>query len=204
MQEIVSLTGLINGIFAISFGSIVLFKNYRERLNQLFFLLTLAVALWSFSYWQWLQQGSYGPALMWVRLLSIGSLFIPIFFFHWVSTLLNWQGFTSAVKLAAYSFSIVCLTFITSPIFIKDLRPSLSFAFWPLAGPLYSAYLILVYTGLVGLSLALLVIRRGAGAPEQRQQINYVLLGALFGFAGGATNFFLWYEIPVPPWGTSL
>lgn len=38
----------------------------------------------------------------------------------------------------------------------------------------------------------------------RREQIKYLLIGVLLGFGGGATNYFLWYEIPLAPWGNPL
>ena len=39
---------------------------------------------------------------------------------------------------------------------------------------------------------------------NQRGRILYVLWGALLGFGGGFTNFFLWYGINIPPYGNFL
>ena len=41
----------------------------------------------------------------------------------------------------------------------------------------------------------------------QRVQIKYILIGTIIGYLGGATNYPLWYDIPIPPvgnWTVSL
>jgi signal transduction histidine kinase len=38
----------------------------------------------------------------------------------------------------------------------------------------------------------------------KQAQIRYVVLGAFLGFGGGATNYFLWYNIAIPPIGNIL
>ena len=38
----------------------------------------------------------------------------------------------------------------------------------------------------------------------KRRQIEYVFWGTLIGFIGGSTNYFLWYDIPIPPIGNFL
>jgi hypothetical protein len=88
-MEVFALSGLINGIFAMGFGALIIFKDRRNRLNQLFFLMTLAIALWAFGYWQWLSSTEGVPALFWVKVLSIGSIFIPVFYFHWITFFLD-------------------------------------------------------------------------------------------------------------------
>jgi len=38
----------------------------------------------------------------------------------------------------------------------------------------------------------------------KKEQLKYVLVSGLIGFAGGGTNYFLWYNIPIAPWGNPL
>ena len=83
-MEIFAISGLINGIVALGFGTLVFFKNSKALINVLFFLMTLALTLWAFSYWQWMSSGDAITEIFWFRILSIGSLFIPVFFFHWI------------------------------------------------------------------------------------------------------------------------
>jgi hypothetical protein len=79
--NIFAIGALINAIVATSFGLLVISKNWRDRSNQIYLLMTLALAVWSFGYWQWQISVDYTTALFWVRLLSVGSLFIPVLFF---------------------------------------------------------------------------------------------------------------------------
>lgn len=37
-----------------------------------------------------------------------------------------------------------------------------------------------------------------------RRQLTYVLVATVIGWVGGATNYFLWYDIPIPPIGNVL
>ena len=88
-MEIFALSGLINGIVALFFGGVVFTKDWKNRDNQIFFFMTLAISLWSFSYWQWLSSSTEIDALTWVRYLSLGSIYIPVFFFHWITRVLG-------------------------------------------------------------------------------------------------------------------
>ena len=38
----------------------------------------------------------------------------------------------------------------------------------------------------------------------RRNQLRYILVFTLIGFIGGATNYFLWYDVPIPPVGNIL
>ena len=197
-------SGLINGIFALGFGLFLIYKSRRERINQLFFLMTLSFAVWSFGYWQWLSSFDFNSALFWVRVLSIGSIFIPIFYFHWVAALLGQEKEKKILIFFLYLAAVIFLLFSFSDIFIKTVRPKLFFSFWPDPGPLYTFYLIFVYAGSVLYSYILLRKSYKTADESRRGQILYVFIGALFGFVGGATNFFLWYNIPLAPYGNFL
>ncbi len=168
-------------------------------MNQLFFLVCLSVSVWAFSYWLWLSATDYETAAFWVRMLSIGSLFIPIFYFHWCITLLKINLRLWYIVHAAYIAAAVFLALSSSPLFIRELKPALFFLFWPRAGVLYTAYLVSMYFGLVLYAVVLMARHYRQATNEERGRIAYILMGTLFGFGGGAMNFFLWYDIPVVP-----
>src|SRR5574339_595147 len=99
-MELYSAAGLINGVVALSFGLLVISKNWRERSNQIFFFMTIFLAVWSLGYWQWLKVVSdKDEAFYWVRLLSFGSLFIPLLFYQWVLNLFKLRNLINSTLL---------------------------------------------------------------------------------------------------------
>ena len=205
-MEIFAISGLVNGIIATTFGVMVISKNWRELGNRIYFLMTMSLALWSFSYWQWLLTDSHDIALYWVKILSIGSLFIPIFFFHWVSLLLKIdKGINRAILWGIYLFSFLVLAFSNSMAFIASVGPRSFFLFWPTAGPLYDLYFSYIYIGLVTYTLYLLIRSYFLSHdPQKKGQILYIIFGSVLGFGGGLSNFPLWFGIPWPPYGNFL
>jgi len=206
MQHLLSIDGLITGIVALIFGFIVLAKNKRNIINQTGFLLTLTTAMWAFGYWQWLSiYDDKELALLWTRILSIGSTLIPVFYYHWILTLLNLHKQKKKSITLFYFIAFFFLFFSFSNAFIKGVEPVGDlFAFWPKAGWMYTVYLFVVYFGLVTYSLMLLFKNYKKSFGLKREQIRIVLIGSILGFGGGATNFFLWYDIPIPPVGNFL
>lgn len=207
LQYFLSVDSLITAIVAFVFGLIVISKNWRNKINQTGFLLTVATAFWSFFYWLWLSvYDDKEAAIFWLRMLSIGSTFIPVFYFHWIISLLGIEKNikNKIILFFSYLFALVCLIFSFSPLFIKDVRPIVNFSFWPEAGSLYTVYLFLIYFGLVIYSIFLLLNHYKNSFGLMREQIKYVLLGSILGFGGGVTNFFLWYDIKILPLGNVL
>ena len=206
MHSIFALGKLIIWVTSIIFGSIVIWHNPKNRVNQTGFLLSFATALWAFGYWRYLAHVNDPElALFWVRILSLGSLFIPVFYYHWIISLLGLEQKKYKLFLIVfYLIAICCLFFSFSPVFVKEVVTVRNFKFWPQPGRLYDFYLLFVYIGAVGFSWFLLFSSYRTAIGAKRGQIKYVLLGSILGFGGGFTNFFLWYGIDIMPFGTLL
>lgn len=202
---IFAISGLVNGIVATTFGLLVIAKNWRERSNQIYLLMTLSLAVWAFGYWQWQMASDYATALYWVRLLSVGSLFIPIFYFHWVNLIIGRNRVNDVILWISYGMVAIILFFVDSPLLINSLQPESIFKFWPIAGRLYEAYFSYQYFGLIIYTIYILVRSYVLEKNSDRKgQLLYILLGGVIGFGGGLTNFPLWFGIPLLPYGNFL
>lgn len=201
-----AVSALVNGIVSITFGILVISKNWRDRMNQIFFLMTIALAVWSFSYWQWQLSTDYDTAMMWVKILSIGSLFIPIFFYHWVIKLVNADIIINKIILwFSYITVVSILFFVNSNLFIADLERKSFFQFWPSSGVAYDIYFSYIYFGLILYTVYILL--RSYHIVEDRNkkgQILYVIISCVIGFGGVMTDFPLWWGINIPPYGNIL
>ena len=204
-MELFAISGLINAIVSISFGVLVFLKNWRDKQNQVFLLMTGTLAIWGISYWRWLSSTDYESALLWVRLLAVGSVFIPVFFFDWVSLLLQKTKRNAFLVSLAYMGAVAVALFANTKYIISGLQPKLLFPFWPEPGFLYTIYICLLYVFIVIYTLHSLYHRYIEERDEhKRGQVLYVFWGAVLGFGGGFTNFLLWYGIDILPYGTFL
>lgn len=197
-------SAIFNAFIAGLLGLVIILKNRKELINRLFFALSASVTFWSISYWQWMSSNNEAQALFWVRLLSIGSLFIPIFFFHWILTFIGQNQKHKVFIRILYAIGIIILLFSFSNLFIKDVSPKYIFPFWPNPGILYNIYLAFIYFGLTIYTIALLIKEYRNKGGVEKQSIKYIFFASAIGFSGGATNFFLWYNIPIFPYGNIL
>ena len=201
-----AVSALVNGIVSITFGLLVISKNWRDRMNQIFFFMTVFLCIWSFSYWQWQLATDYSTALFWVRMLSIGSLFIPVFFYHWVIKFIGLDYLINRIiLLLGYATAIGILFFANSNLFISSLSQKSFFAFWPSSGIVYDIYFSYIYFGLVLYTVYILlrsyhVIKE----KDKKRQILYVLISCILGFGGVLTDFPLWWGVNIPPYGNFL
>jgi len=202
-MPIFALTALINGITSSILGFFVFFRNNKVKVNQTFALFCFSIAFWSYAYYFWQVADNASDALMWSRLLMAGAIFIPIFYLHFVLTLLNKLSEKLKILISAYAFGFIFLVLDLTSLFIKGVTPKFSFAFWPEPGIAFHFFLV-GWVGCIVYPTYLLYKSYKGSLGIQRHQLRYLLTGMIIGYLGGATNFFLWYNIPIPPFGNIL
>ncbi|HNP79403.1 MAG TPA: ATP-binding protein [Candidatus Pacearchaeota archaeon] len=204
-MNIYAISALINAITSLSLGLFVFLKNKRNLINYTFALLSFSVFLWSVFYFLWQNSNDYAAALLYTRLLSIGSILVPIFYLHWVFAFLEIKDKNNNIILSlGYIATAIFLLFSSTNLFVKDVEKILIFDYWPKAGPVYTIYLLVSYMGLVGYGTFNLFKSYFSSTGLKRYQIKYIIIGTIIGFFGGASNFFLWYDIRVLPLGNII
>jgi len=206
MISIYASVALIGGILNSCFALFVYLKNKRGLQNRLFVFLCTAFAIWTYSYWIWLSF-SYNEhiALFWSRMLNFGATLVPVFYLHWILSILNLHNKRKKLIISAYILTFIFVLFSFSPWYIKAVKPILFFPYWPQAGFLYTIYLISTYFTFSGYALYCLIKAFKTSYGFKRNQIKYLFIGSFLGFGGGAFNFFLMYGISIfPPIGMFL
>lgn len=200
-----SISGFVNGAIVIIFGLLVLLHNPKNKVNKLMALLCLSVAVWAISWGFAALAREKTLALFLNKMLDFGAAFIPILFLHWILVLLGIEknNKNKVVLILGYLLSAFFAISIFTSYFVS-VKPKPYFFYYADPGILHPFYLILCYFGLTAYALYNLLKWYKQTSGYKRAQIKYVLTGALLGFGGGATNYFLFYNIPIPPIGNPL
>ncbi len=167
-----------------------------------FVCFALSVGLWSVFYFFWQIAGSEEDAISLTRILMGAAAFIPISFFYFTTTFRGYSHKYQMVSGVVISFCFAIVSISTSGI-VAGVSPKMGVEYWPDAGPLLKYYLLFWFYYVVG---SIVVLSRDFRRQHEnkKNQIKYILIGTVIGFTGGATNFFLWYDIPIPPIGNVL
>ncbi len=92
---------------------------------------------------------------------------------------------------------------IGTPYVVESVGPKMMFPFWPVPGWLFYPFMAnFCFYSLISF-IALIRYYRGADS-RRRKQIQFVVYGLVLCYSGGLTNFLLWFEIPIPPFGNGL
>ena len=198
-----AISGLLNAIISSFFGVFVYLKNRGNKINQTFALMCLSIVLWSFPYYLWQIATNEKSALLWSRGLMIGAIFIPVTYLHFILSFLEKDQEKKRFIFLSYIVAFIFLFSNFTSLFVKNVVPELYFSFWPKPGIFYHPFLLMFFCYVTyGCYLLFVAYKKSVGI--KRFQIGYLLLPTIIGFGGGATNYFLWYGIPIPPYGNIL
>ena len=164
-------------------------------------LVNFSVSLWTWSLFARELAYEKTTALFFVRSCYVGTIFLPAFFFHFVSSLLKFEKYS--LILFFYGLSVTFLVFDFTPLLIKDVRPILSFRYYGIPGPVYPFYTLFLI-GLMNFSHYILIKYFKKSEGQTRNQIKYLLFASVIGFLGGATTFLPVFNIEVFPFGFYL
>ena len=199
------LSALLNAVTSTVLGFYIIFTNFKKRVVRYLFLFCLAVASWSYSYFMWQIATDAVSALFWSRILMIGAIFTSIFYLHLVLVylILDKEKFYRTTLIIFYLFSFTWIVADATPYFVATVVPRSIFKFWPIAGDFYFPFLISFATHFIYASVLLFKKYRQSLGVE-RMQALLLGIGMLIGFIGGSTNYALWYNINILPWGNGL
>lgn len=196
-------SAVFNAFVSTFLGFLILFKDKKNKINRNLAWFSFGVALWSFAYILWPLSPNRELTLLSFQLLHVPACFVSIFYLHFV---VNWLGIYKKQRLiiwVGYITSFFFASFTFTSAFIAGMVPKFSMRYWALPGTLYHYYLLMFF-GLMIYASCLLIRYYHIETEVKRKQIMLVLVGIVLSFIGGSTNYFLWYNINIPPYGNIL
>lgn len=198
-----SISAFINAAVSIILGLFVLYKNYHSKLNKSVFFWCFTVFTWAFFYFIWQIEVDATKALLWTRLLMLGAIWVSLAYFKVVVIFLDIEDQQKKITYFGYFLSIIFTLLLVTPLMVKNVEPLAGFLFWPKPGLAYAPFLVMFlgYT-FYGLHISIRALKEPS--PLKKAQIKFMLFGMAISIIGGSTNYFLWYGIPIKPYGNIL
>lgn len=191
------IVSLFNGLVTLSTGIYVLLKNRKNSVHVSFSLFAMSVGCWAILYSIWQAQNSKPLALLFNRLLMLPVYYIPFAFLWFVLTILEIEDRDRYQPVCLIPPTLF-LMFSFTALNVKDVTPKLYFPYWAEPGLLMHVFVVIFFIT-VAYSFYLLFRAWFRASGMRRWQIRWVTITTLFAWAGGSTNWFLWYDIPIPP-----
>ena len=139
--------------------------------------------------------------LLFVRLVYATAIFIPPLFFHFACSLVREINYR--LILFFYFIGLVFLVLDSTPLFIEDVRPILSFRHYGIPGPVFP-FFVISFVSIIGYSHHILLKYFRKSEGQKRNQIRYLLFATIIGFLGGVSTFLPSFNLEVFPFGFYL
>lgn len=197
-----ALAALINTFSSSLLGLFVYLKNPQKPVNKSFFIYCLSVAVWSFAYFFWQVSTEKTAAIFWCKALMMGAILIPVFQTRFIRRVLN-LAVENKLLFLLYLYSTIFLVANIFDYIVSGVEPRGGFAFWPIAGVFFPHFLI-VWIGIVVYNFILIFTNFNKVDKKTKVFLIYLLIATVISYIGGITNYPLWFNINIMPWGNIL
>lgn len=202
MPSLFSISGLVLFLSCLILNVIIL-RSRRSKLLNSWVFFNFSVGIWGFLTFLIGNIKNEELSLFLWKLAHASVAFIPVFLFYNTILFCEIGGLRTRVRIfrfciaQAVFFSI--LAFSNWNLFILGVKPFSTF-FYMVGGPLYCVFFV-VWLFFVLYAFYCLFEKYKISKGTKKDQIKYFFVGILFGFSGGATNFFPVFHINFYPFG---
>ncbi|NQT07181.1 MAG: GAF domain-containing protein [Candidatus Omnitrophica bacterium] len=204
MNIIFSISVCSVSLATLSIGIFILFHNKKSLVNRTMFLIDSATFLWLFCYSMMYITTSYSKAMTFMKFGFAGVIFVPVFFYHFLSEFLEIKTKMRALLLHifyAIGTAFVILLFNTD--FIASGLLVFDWGYYPKAGvllPLYLAFFLSIFNYCVYNLYIYYRTNKSTISDRRLQQVKYLFI-AFFITAFTAGDWIPWYNIKYLPLG---
>lgn len=190
---------LINCITCFLIGCFLLYKSHRNPVHVAFCVFDFCVAFYAFFYFLWQVANVEEHSIFFFKLCIFGVVLINSAFINFTCVILGlWDRFK--YKLFAIHGINAFFAIASFFLFYNSWTEKFGYGIWPIPSNLFHAYLswwfIQVFYSFY------LLYRYGIARPEAKvkRQFQWVFWSTFIAYAGGATNWLVWYDINFPPY----
>ncbi len=189
---------LLTAASSIGLGVLVLYKRPHSAVNRIWFLMSLAVAGWSYAISRSFFASSYSEGLYYSRLCNIIASYIPAFFFHFCLAITNHKSKTSRFLLVAAYVNCIIFGIFGFSDFFSGVRSISIFKYYASPGPLFYYYTFHFF--LLSFCSEFLLFKSLKRLDyAKKNQIKFIIVGTTCGFVTGGMTFLTVYGAPINP-----
>jgi signal transduction histidine kinase len=195
------LVPLISAVLNVLLGVLVLARDRRARLNQVFALMGVALALWNLNNFVFYAIPDPSRALWWGSILRSGTLLMPTTVLHLALTLAGTPKSLSRWLLGCgYTVSAALIAANALGLLVSGAR-HYAWGLYPVGTPLYGVFIAAAVIQ-CALTLGVLIHHyQTTTSPRRKLQVRFWLLGAAVAIPTGLSNLLPIYGVPIYPLG---
>ncbi len=190
---------LINFFTCVFIGAFLLVKNNRSAINIAYCIFDFCIALYAFFYFLWQSSTDHTLGVIFFKWCILGVVLINSAFMEFVFAILNIRS-THKKSLYLIHALNAFFCFAALNLFYQSWVPKYSYGIWPVPSVVFHVYIVWWFAQVL-YSFYLLYVE-GVKKAEGKllTQYKWIFWATLIAYAGGATNWLVWYNINFPPY----
>ncbi|MBN1493327.1 MAG: hypothetical protein JW938_04200 [Candidatus Omnitrophica bacterium] len=194
--------GIINILTSILCAFLIVLlvvKNKKDRRTLSFCAFLFSIILHTLPFALSRMTSNDALAIMLFKICIVAAVMIVSTLIHFVYVVLNVHKEKKRTLLSIHLLNITFAYAATGPLYL-NFEEKYGWGLWPNASPLVAAYLIWWIFQVVYCLYTLYDkgVRRARG--QERNAYKQMLGALIVGFSGGSMTWFLWYDVPCPPY----
>jgi len=181
--EVIQITALTAILVNVVLTVMVLRRDYRSKLHQIYMGWGIAATLWNLGVYHLSRDIGPSEAFVWAKVLQLGIIFIPVIMFQLCMVIAEVR--TGWLVPALYLLHVGFAISLFFNKFIINVN-HLDVGYWSVPGPLFSVFGV-DYALIGAFLLVFLFYRQRTARPMQRKRLR-ALLAAVIGLAIFGTN----------------
>jgi len=200
-----SVNYFLGSIFSLLSGIFVIYRGESKRTIQYtWFFLCFATSIWFAGRFLMSIATSEDAAGKAIYVVYSGAIFSPIFFLHFVSSLLSQEKGTRALQGIYYILAVLWLPMLFGHYLTDGVHILPNIGFYELPGRIYLAFFLYFAAAPTVAISKLLKASLTTQQPNKKNQLKYVVYASLLGYMGGATSFLPFLSSALPPFGAPI
>lgn len=190
LQNLLITATVLAIIFSFGLGVFSLWRDPKSVVVRLWFLMSMAIMVWGVGYLLTTLAQDADSAFRYLRIVYVGAILVPLFFFHFIANFVFRQVQTRAVIVAGYVLAGIFIVLAAgTDLIIKGARYIDVFGYYEdIATPGF--YFLMVYFWFYVLyALVMLISSYRQSGGIRRRKMFYLLFGSVIAFVGAGTNF---------------
>ncbi len=185
---------VLTSIVTLVLGLFVFLQNRKGKVNQSWFFVSIAVAVYCFFFALHISASSSSVSLLWGKLLSIGSICVSPLFLSFAADLTDCRDKAKKFLRISYPLAALFLLSLFTDLFFRDSAPHTIFNFYATPGFLYPFYLAYFSANTL---LGHYYLFKSLSRKDSKNtiRIKYMLFATFIAFFAGSSTFFPLYGI---------